>query len=238
VFEVSNDSDVTVVSPGTSNRPTWSAPVPVGAQRFSGGQGDVPADAIALVGGRAQVVAPFAPGVKQLSFRYSLPASAFPLALKVEKPTSVLEVLVEEPMARLSGATLQETNPVSAGGRTFRRFLAQDVQTGRTIEVGIPGITAGKESLFFAVLVLAIGGAMLIALARAFSRGTPGVPRPATGQGRPIVVGRDEQLARQIVDLDDAFAARPENRPAYEAARAALKGELTAVLTRGGGTDS
>jgi hypothetical protein len=237
VFEISNDSGVTMVSPpGASGRFTWSAALPAGAERFSGGQGDVPADAISKVGARAQVVAPFAPGVKQLSYRYSVPASAFPLRVPLEKPTSVLEVLIEEPMARLSGgATLQETNPVSAGGRNFRRFLAQDVPGGRTIQVGVPAITGDKASLFFAVLVLAIGGAMLIALARAFSRGTPGGVGPAPA--RPIVLGRGEQLARQIVDLDDAFTARQgQDRAAYDAARSALKGELTTVLTRADGS--
>ncbi|HWZ57474.1 MAG TPA: carboxypeptidase-like regulatory domain-containing protein [Gemmatimonadaceae bacterium] len=227
VFEISNDSALTLVSPGAGERPTWSAALPIGAQRFAGGQGDVSPEAISQAGGRAQVVAPFAPGVKQLSYRYSVPASAFPLRVRLERPTSVLEVLLEEPMARLTGAGLKETNPVSADGRNFRRFLAQDLPATETIDVGVQGIAADKQSLFFAVLVLGVGGAMLVSLARAFSRG------PTLGP--PVVARPSDRLAQQIVDLDDTFAAREaslsaDERAAYAATRSALKGELTTAL--------
>ena len=238
VFEISNDSAVTLVSPGRGNAPTWSAALPPGAERFAGGQGDVSPDAITEVGGRADVVAPFAPGVKQLSYRYSLPAAAFPLRMRLEKPTSVLEVLIEEPTARLTGAGLRETNAVSLGGRTFRRFLGQDLPGSETIEVGVPGLGARKQSLFFAVVVLAVGAAMLVALARAFSRGRAGgavAARPSVA----VPVRRGDRLAQEIAELDDAFSAREataagvsaEDQAAYAAARSALKGELTATLT-------
>jgi hypothetical protein len=238
VFEISNDSALTLVSPGAGATPTWSVALPAGIERFSGAQGaDVSPDAISQRDGRALVDAPFAPGVKQLSFRYSLPASAFPLRIRLEKPTSVLEVLLEEPMARLTAAGLKETNPVSVDGRTFRRFLGQDLPPGETIQVGVPGIAESRQSLFFGVMVLVIGGAMLVALARAFSRGPLQV---GTNLGPPVTVGRGERLAQQIVELDDAFQARspaasPDDRAAYAASRSALKEELTAVLTNGAG---
>jgi hypothetical protein len=239
VFEISNDSGVTLVSPGSGEAPTWSAVLPAGVERFSGGQGaDVSPDAISQREGRAMVNAPFAPGVKQLSYRYSVPATAFPLRVRLEKPTSVFEVLLEEPMARLTGSGLKETNPVSVEGRTFRRFLAQDLPPGETISVGVPGLAADRQSLFFAVMVLAIGGAMLVTLARAFSRGPLQV---ATRKGGPpAAAGRGETLAQQIVELDDAFASREAavsavDRATYAATRSALKEELTAALNNGAG---
>jgi hypothetical protein len=243
VFEISNDSAVTLASPDAGERPTWSVALPLGAQRFAGGQGDVSPEAITQAGGRVQVVAPFAPGVKQLSYRYSVPASAFPLRVRLERPTSVLEVLIEEPTARLTGAGLRETNPVSVQGRNFRRFLAQDLPGGETVEVGVPGLAADKQSLFFAVVVLAAGGAMLVSLARAFSRGSAGgslVTRPA------VPVARGDRLAQQIVALDDAFTARQAggaasvsdaDRATYAATRSTLKGQLTAALTGNGSGD-
>jgi hypothetical protein len=237
VFELSNDSGVTYVSPGAGDRPTWSAPLPLGAQQFAGGQGDVSPDAMSARDGRALVNAPFAPGVKQLSYRYSIPATAFPLRIRLDRTTQVFEVLLAEPMARLTGAGLKETNPVSLEGRTFRRFLAQDLPQGEVISVGVPGIPAGRESLFFAVLVLGIGGAMLMALARAFSNNASILPSPSAGL--PVgAVGPGEKLAQEIVELDDTYAGRldsltPEERARYARRRSSLKEELTAVLTAG-----
>jgi hypothetical protein len=236
VFEISNDSAVTYVSPGAGDQPTWSAPLPLGAQQFAGGQGDVSPDAMSERNGRALVNAPFAPGVKQLSYRYSVPANAFPLRIRLDKPTQVFEVLLAEPMARLTGAGLKETNPVSLEGRTFRRFLAQDLPQGELISVGVPGIPAGRESLFFAILVLGIGGAMLVTLARAFSHKASVLPAP--GEGLAVTAGPGEKLAQEIVELDDTYAGRldsltPEERARYAERRSSLKEELTAVLTAG-----
>ena len=102
----------------------------------------------------------------------------------------------------------------------------------------MPGLGARKQSLFFAVVVLAVGAAMLVALARAFSRGRAGdavAARPSVA----VPVRRGDRLAQEIAELDDAFSAREataagvsaEDQAAYAAARSALKGELTATLT-------
>lgn len=171
VFEISNDTAVTRVSPGNGEMPTWSAALPTGAQEFAGGQGDVSPETMSQQGGRALVDAPFAPGVKQLSYHYTVPASAFPLRVRLENPTSVMEVLLAEPMARLTGSGLKETNPVNVEGRNFRRFLAQDLPAGETISVGVPGMAAGRQSLYFGIVLLAVGAAMLATLALAYSRG-------------------------------------------------------------------
>jgi hypothetical protein len=239
VFEISNDTSVTVVAPGAAgDRPTWSAPLPTGAERFRAGQGDVPADAIAQVGERAEVFAPFAPGVKQLSYSYSMPRSAFPLAIRSERAASVLEVVIEEPLATVTATGLSETNPVAIDGRTFRRFLGQDVPAGATIRIGVPGLPTDVRSIYLAIVVTVVGAAMTLALARAFSRRAPAISAPIRGQA--LVLPDDgERLARQIVELDDAFGRREARaagpptaaeRAAYVARRDALKARLGAAL--------
>jgi hypothetical protein len=233
VYEISNDSSLTVIAPGGAiDRPTWSAILPSGIEHFQVGQGDVAADAITATNGRVAVFAPFAPGVKQLSYEYALPANAFPLRMPLERPTQVLEVLVEEPTMNVQVAGLHEVNPVAVQGRTFRRFIGQDLAASTVIDVAPPPLTADTRSLYFAILVSAVGVAMLIALGRGFGRRAP-VVLAARPLGDPGV----DRLAGAIADLDDGFARRPtpseSDRAAYAARRAALKAELSMQLKAG-----
>ena len=59
-------------------------------------QGDIPASAVSYAKGIVSVYAPIAPGIKQLSFSFSLPAKSFPLSLPLEKETGIYEILIEE----------------------------------------------------------------------------------------------------------------------------------------------
>jgi hypothetical protein len=181
VFELSNDTSVTLISPGDArdrsagagagghaDRPTWTTPVPVDAQQVRVGQGDIPADAVTVTRGRVDVFAPFAPGLKQLSFSYGLPSTAFPLMQRLRDGASVLEVLVEERGARVSAPRLREIDPVAVEGRTLRRFLAQDVSADAVLRVAVPVVAGSRRGLYFAIVLTAIGAAMLATLARAF----------------------------------------------------------------------
>jgi hypothetical protein len=175
VFELSNDSSVTLVSPAASgDRPTWHMNIPAGAEGVRAGQGDVSADAVTVVHNDFEVFAPIAPGLKQISFTYTLPSSAFPLARTSAATVSVMEILLEEPTARAEAPRLREVDPVSIQGRTFRRFIAQDVPAGSAARVIVPVIISDRRTLYFALVLTAIGAAMLAALARAFTRR----PRP------------------------------------------------------------
>lgn len=249
VYELSNDSTVTGVSgpagaPLGSSRPTWAAVVPAGAGDFRMQQGDVAPDAARLADGRVEVYAPLAPGLKQVSFSYTLPPERFPLRVPLERPTSVFEVLLEGQAGEVGGARLREVSPVAQEGRNFRRFLAQDAPASAVATVSFPKVAlATTRSLYLAVVVTLAGAAMLLALARAAGRSR----RPALGAAGPIfapagapaaaaapAAADPERLAREIASLDAAFArqrgAGDEARAAYQARRDALKRELTAAL--------
>src|SRR6185312_7444254 len=66
---------------------------PAVERNFSAGQSDVSIQAIREQQGAIGVTAPFAPGLKQISFAYHVPASAFPLHLPLDHAATVLEVL-------------------------------------------------------------------------------------------------------------------------------------------------
>jgi hypothetical protein len=238
VFELSNDTTRTVVGGEGGERPTWSAALPAGAENFRVGQGDVAADAVTLDDGRALVFSPFAPGLKQFSFSYTLPSDRFPLALPLGKPATVLEVLVEEPTASVAGAGLTEVDPVSVDGRNFKRFLAQDAPGDAVVRVRVADAPAAGRTTVLIAVVGVVGAAMLAALARALTRRRM-VAAPARATRRQPAAGASpDALAREIAALDAAFegssAPSEDERVAYQTRRAQLKARLTEALARGG----
>jgi hypothetical protein len=222
VFELSNDTAVTLVANG--DKPTWTTVLPAGATRFRVGQGDVPADAISTAHGQIQVFAPFAPGVKQFSISFALPQSAFPLSLPVEHAAGMFEVLAEEPTTKVTAPGLAPTEAVTVEQQTFQRFVGQNTPGRGVLQITVPTPPLNAQPIYLAALVAVLGGAMLIALARAFTR--PAAVAQPTGER--------ERLAREIADLDDTFSRSKtptqKARAAYAARRDELKAQLTAVL--------
>lgn len=171
VFELANDSAHTLVgSNGMKGTPVWTTRLPVGATAFRVGQGDVPAAAVTLVNGTVRVFAPLAPGLRQVSFTYMLPASAFPISFPLERPISVYEVLIEDPEGTVDAPVLKEVDPVSIEGRQFRRFLGAEVPAAGVVTIDVPRAKTSMSRTYIVLLTLVIGGAMLAALARAFLR--------------------------------------------------------------------
>ncbi|MBA3656561.1 MAG: hypothetical protein H0W69_04325 [Gemmatimonadaceae bacterium] len=171
VFELANDSASTLVgSNGLKGTPTWTTHIPSEATGFRVGQGDVPAAAVTVANGKAQVFAPLAPGLRQLSFTYMLPSDAFPISYPLDRATSVLEVLLEDPQGTVDAPKLREVDPVSIERRQFRRFLAAEIPAVGEVVIDVPRARTSMNRTYIVLLTLAIGGAMLAALARAFLR--------------------------------------------------------------------
>ncbi|MDB4915837.1 MAG: hypothetical protein JWM95_3481 [Gemmatimonadetes bacterium] len=227
VWELSNDTTLTVLG-RDSLSPVWTAPLPKGAEKFSGGQGDVAADAVIARGDRVALIAPFGPGVKQISYTYSLPASKFPLSVGLEQPTSVLEVLVEEPAATVSGALLRATAAATTQGRTFKRFLGQDVPKDERVRIAVPVTTAATREIVLMVLAGVMALLMAAALWRALSR------RDRVAPVRALPPSETQLLVSEIAELDarweraDATLSADEHR----ARREALKARLNVLLAQ------
>lgn len=236
VFELSNDTSVTRIAPPDGS--TWSGGIPASATGFHVGDGDISADAVTAKDARVDVVAPFAPGIKQLSFSYDLPAKAFPLSIPGEHHTDVLEVLIEDSLGVASGAGLTEVDPVNVDGRHFRRFTARDVAPSNVARVVIATPPRVSRGAFIAVVALALGAAMLVVLARTTWRG-----RRASGSAHyePPWASDPDALARRIAALDAEFervpSPAPEARATYELKRAELKARLADAIARRGGAE-
>jgi hypothetical protein len=205
----------------------WSAPISRGATRFAGGQGDVAASNLAVRDGRVVMNAAFGPGVKQLSYSYSLPERAFPLRFRNERQIGVLEVLLEEPGAQARSASLRSQDTVHTQGHTFKRFLAQGAPAGEELRIDVPTAAAGTRAHVLiglaVVFVLVMGAALVRALGPRGPRGAA----PAV-----IAASRAESLAAAIAALDARRDTGDStlDRARYAAERAELKAQLAAAL--------
>jgi hypothetical protein len=225
VYELSNDSTVTLVGKD-SLAAIWSAPIPHEATAFVAGQGDVAAVTLARRGDRVTLAAAFGPGVKQLSYSYTLPPGAFPLTLELERATSVLEVLLEEPEAQVRAASLRAMPNASTEGRNFKRFVGQSAPAGERMRIDVPTTTASTRTRVLIGLAVVIALAMVATLARALTR---------RGDSSVVATSRPpgvEALAAQIAALDARHEAGDPSfdEARYAADRARLKAQLAQTL--------
>ena len=216
VFEVANDSNQTLVAGATGR--TWSVTLPSNARDISSSGGDLPPEAFRVGDGKAELVVPFPPGMRQIVLTYAIPVERA-VTIPVSESVASLEVLVEGEGA-ITGAGLAAEEPVSLEGRSFQRFRSASVPAGASFR--LEGAAAGGRADRLALLAVALVAVALgIVIARRAPRET--VPVLAT---RPA----SETLAREIAALDHVYAT-PERRagPAaehYQARRAALMGQL------------
>ena len=228
VFELSNDTTVTAVS-GANGRATWSAALAPNATGFQVGQSDISGNAVQFRDGRVLVFASIAPGIRQLAFSYSVPAEDFPLRVPVGSNVGVFEVLLEDPGASVTGDKVAEQQPVSLEGRRFRRFLAQDVPANADVSITVGEPTGPRGNRFVYVPVLGAAAIMGVALLFALTR-----RRSVRVIAQPDTPVDAAHLARDIAELDDAFARvdapSDAEREAYRRRRDALKAQLTAAL--------
>lgn len=235
-YEIANESDQTLVASDDAH-PTWTAPLPAGVKDIQAGESDVSPASISAANGRVRVTAPFAPGLKQLSFSYRIPQSSFPLHVPLEQGVSVLELLLEEPKAQGRGATLKPVAPATIEQRVFQRYLGSDAPAGATIEIEVPVIQAAAGVRVYWQIAGALAALMLVGLGAWYARArrrSASAPLPSRAS-RPNAT---ESLARQIATLDAEFerASAPDDsaRAAYEARRRELKRELTSALDASG----
>jgi hypothetical protein len=225
VFELGNDTSVTRVSSGRTH-PVWSARLPRGAADAKiNPTGEISPNAISFTDTTVRLFAPISPGARQLSYAYELSKSALPVSIALEQPTSVLEVLLEEPSATVSGGNLSEVAPTSTAGRTFRRFLAQNVPQTEVVRIDVPFVLGAARSRYFIAVAVVCGVAMFGAIVVAVRRSPVAAPR---APARPA-----DALLHAIATLDARYeheGVSSEARAHYEAERARLKTQLAAVL--------
>ena len=229
VYELLNDSTLTAM--GSEARPVWRAALPPGVKDLQlNPVGDITPGTAKQEAGWLKVFAPISPGLRQLSFTYTLPADVFPLSLPVVDSTAVLEVLVQELAAMVDGAGLTEVAPVVQDGRTFRRLLAQDVAAKSVLRVTMPMPASLFEKKGVPIIVSILAVVLAIVLGVIFWRRR----RPRAPVASARTVSAVDALVRELAVMDADFERRASpsdmERAAWAAKRITLKSRLTAAL--------
>lgn len=221
LLTIQNDGPDTRVSRDSLSA-SWQLELPAGALQPEVSEGDVSPTAIQFRGDSMFVLAPIAPGRKNIMISYRLPVAVNqPRWLA---PVDSFDLLVEEPGATVRGAGLAPAAPVELMGSTLRRWTAAP-PTGGPGEVEFAPAFELSQALYWLVGVvglLVLGGAVLT-VRRARRNGV----RPPSAAPADLI----DELAR----LDARYAGRQGEVPkqewaAYEAERVRLK---SAALARG-----
>jgi hypothetical protein len=211
---------------------TWHALIPQQAVGFSAEDGDLSAGAIDRNMDSVLVLAPLAPGERQVTIQYHLPPDAGRLEYRFDEANNGVNVMVEEPEATVEGGTLAQTDSVSViQGRPFRHFNGV-VDSGDVVVITVP--TPFRLGAGWLVGLIVLLGAALVAGTVRVLRGPSAAPAMSASPSVDSVEG----LLARIARIDDALEALPgedAQRQALSAERSALKAELAAALARSGG---
>jgi hypothetical protein len=216
-----NDGHLTRTSPD-SLRPSWSALLPTGSTGLELGESDFSPDAVSRRGDSLIVMAPLAPGEKQLTVQYQLPSGRNALQLPFPERTATVNVLTEENGVIVSGGGLARADSQVIQGRTFQRWSGA-MPAGSSIRVLLPqrGQTARRLlGSLVAVVALGLVGAAWYAL------------RP---RARPRSAPSTDELVEALAALDARYSGKEAESSGsewamYIAERARLKSELESRL--------
>ena len=225
IFDIENQSQSTVIASDTV--PLWATALPEAAESASVAPGDISAQAVRFTKGRAALFAPLSPGVRQLVLTYLLPNEAFPVAFPVQRPTSVLEVLLEDPRGTVEGVALREVDAATIEGRTFRRMLGQDLAASAVVRIDMPA-PPGQRGRVLALVIAVVATLMLLGLVAWLVRRMRSAS-PARGvRSSADASGLVAELAAMDARQERPELALPEHE--YRARRAELKAKLEATL--------
>jgi hypothetical protein len=216
-----NDGPLTRVG-SDADAATWVGRIPAGSHRFSVGEGAYSTEALTSRDDSVILIAPLAPGEKQLLYSYALPPTLKTVRLPVDAPIGQMTLLMEELDLRVTGGTLALTDTQSFEGRAFQRWSGT-ASPGEVIEVRL----GGRERNWGLVLMV---GAMALLLS---SAGLVALRRRPSAAADPR-----RSLLDQIARLDARYAGRqadvpPEEWAGYLAERARLKAALQGQLAPG-----
>ena len=201
--------------------PSISLPLPAGTSGLQVGESEVSAESVHRRGDSLLITAPIAPGEKQLTVQYQVPARRATLELPVQGAGQKINVLLEETGARVSGAGIAFADSQMIQGRSFRRWTGVTRGPG-TIRISLPG-TPATAGWLLGALVFLLGATLLVA-------GWYLVSREST---HPRVA--PSGLLDAIAALDARYVGRQQETPSsewqsYLDQRAGLKAELETSL--------
>ncbi|MFL5403287.1 MAG: hypothetical protein ACJ8BF_10770 [Gemmatimonadales bacterium] len=219
-----NDGRLTRIASDTS-RPIWSAPLPAGTLGLQLSESDFSREAVGRRGDSVVVIAPFAPGEKQLAVQYLIPSGLNAIQLPVAPAGVAVNVLAEEKAVEVTGAGIAPADSQIIQDRSFRRWTGI-APPGSVVRIVLPGTQRTPG-----VLLAALVGTLTLILAAAGWR--------LIARTRRVRVVPGDELIDAIAALDARYAGRESETPtdewrSYTEERARLKARLEASLAAGG----
>jgi hypothetical protein len=206
-----------------STAASWAGVLPAGTLGLELGESDVSPDAVVRRGDSLLVEAPLAPGEKQITVQYVVPAGRKDLELRFSEAVSGVNVLTEESGVRVSGGSMAQADSQTLQGRSFRRWTGA-LPAGGTLRVTLPGGASIPQWFLPALVVvvtLVLGGTAWRVLPR--QAGATATPAPLL----------DAIAALDARYLGQELATSAEEWNAYQAERRRLKTQLEAALAAG-----
>ena len=220
-----NNGRRTRVAPDTV-RPSWSVPLPAGTVGLDIGESDISTGAIVRQGDSLIISAAIAPGEKQLTLQYQVPAGQDSISLVVQRARATFNVLLEETGGKVvaPGLTLADSQVIQ--GRSFRRWSGK-VAGPAVIRIHLPRRAPTPQ---WVLLGLVSGLALGLAAAGWYI---------VSRRSKQPAAGPADSLVAAIAALDARYLGREEETPdqewrIYQTERARLKAELEASLAGSG----
>jgi hypothetical protein len=210
---------------GDSARPAWGAPLPPDAQRVELADARLSPfaeDALSFRGDSVLVLAPLAPGRKELVLQYRLPGSARRIPVPLNPGMDSLLVLLEEPGARVLQPALAASAVEQLEGRSFRRWAG--VPAEGALELEFPGVPPPERLVLLVLVIVAGTGLATLALLALRERRRTA----AADQAHPLYLA--DAIARLDSSIQDRPAASADELARYRAERARLRARLDAAL--------
>jgi hypothetical protein len=189
---------------GDSLHPAWTARLPSRAFGFQPGEGDVSADALTFKDDAVQLLAPIAPGEKQLLYTYQLPSGPGTVRIPLAERVGAMNILLEEFDRRVTGGGITRGDSQAIEGRSFRQWSGVG-PAGSVIAIDFPSL---GTRWVLPTLVIGFAASLAWVALRVFAGRRQPIPAPAAA---PLL----DQLAR----LDARYREREAEVPAEEWAR-------------------
>jgi hypothetical protein len=153
-----NGGRLTRVAPDTVQG-SWSVALPRGTVGLQVRESDVSSEAVTRAGDSLTIAAALAPGEKQLTLEYQVPAGRSSVELPLQEAGLSLNVLTEEPEVRVIAPGIARADSQLIQGRSFRRWTGT-VSTAGVLRLILP---EGRREPRW--LLAALVGGLALALA-------------------------------------------------------------------------
>lgn len=151
--------------------PTWTGFVPFGALGARVGEADFSSDAAQIKGDTLVIYAPLAPGEKQVTLEYLLPAGS-ELTVPFPADSVATNVLAQDLSARVSNGAMALVDTQSIEGESFRRWVGVP-RANSSLRVTFGRASGEVPGWLLPAMVSLMGTGLIVALWRLRSRKTP-----------------------------------------------------------------